>query len=71
MESNFSMIYETGNPIDAEIIQQMLKENGIESVTLNKRDSSYQLFGLIEIYCQTDEVVSALQLIKNKPFNEE
>lgn len=71
MESNFNKIYETINPIDAEIIQQMLEENEIESVTLNKRDSSYQLFGSIEIYCHTDKVLLALQLIKNKSFNEE
>ncbi|TAE87625.1 MAG: DUF2007 domain-containing protein [Bacteroidetes bacterium] len=71
MESNFNKIYETSNPIDAQIIKQVLEENGIEAVTLNKRDSSYQLFGLIEIYCHTDKVLLALQIIKNKSVNEE
>jgi hypothetical protein len=71
MSNHFNKIYTTSNPINAEIIQQMLKENDIESVTLNKRDSSYQAFGVIEIYCHTDQVVSALQLIKNNSINEE
>jgi type III secretory pathway lipoprotein EscJ len=71
MESNFNKIYQTGNPIEAEIIIQMLKENGINAVSMNKRDSSYQAFGVIEIYCPSNDVVTALDLINNNPNNEQ
>lgn len=69
MASEFSKVFETSNPIDAEIMIQMLHENGIEAVSMNKRDSSYQAFGLIEIYCPANDVVTALHLI-NKPSDE-
>ena len=63
MASDFNKIYQTGNPIEAEIIIQMLEENGIKAVSMNKRDSSYQAFGVIEIYCPANDVVTALYLI--------
>lgn len=63
MENDFILIYQTSNPIQAEIILQMLKENSIDAFTMNKRDSSYQAFGLIEIYCPANEVIIALHLI--------
>jgi hypothetical protein len=49
----------------------MLKENGINAVSMNKRDSSYQAFGVIEIYCSANDVVTALNLINNNPNNEQ
>ena len=70
MASNFNKIYQTGNPIEAEIIIQMLKEHGINAVSMNKRDSSYQAFGVIEIYCPANDVVTALHLINNNPTHE-
>jgi hypothetical protein len=70
MASDFNKIHQTGNPIEAEIIIQMLEENGINAVSMNKRDSSYQAFGVIEIYCPANDVVTALHLINNNPTNE-
>jgi type III secretory pathway lipoprotein EscJ len=71
MASDFSKVYETGNPLDAELTLQLLQENGIEATLLNKRDSSYQAFGVIEIYCHTNQVIQALHLINNNPTHEE
>jgi len=71
MASDFNKIYQPGNPIEAEIIIQMLKEHGINAVSMNKRDSSYQAFGVIEIYCPANDVVTALDLINNNPNNEQ
>jgi hypothetical protein len=70
MASDLNKIHQTGNPIEAEIIIQMLEENGINAVSMNKRDSSYQAFGVIEIYCPANDVVTALHLINNNPTNE-
>jgi hypothetical protein len=63
MESNYTKIYQTSNPIQAEILMQMLQENNIKTVCMNKMDSSYHAFGLIEIYCHSNDVVTALHLI--------
>lgn len=64
MESNWALIYETSNPIEAEIILTMLHGNDIHAVEMNKRDSSYQSFGNIQVYCPQNEAQQALQLIK-------
>jgi hypothetical protein len=63
MQNEFSRVYETTDPMEAEIVMQMLRENAVNAVSVNKRDSSYHAFGLIEIYCPANDVVTALHLI--------
>lgn len=63
MANDFSKIYETPDVLEAEIMIQMLEEHGVKAVSMNKRDSSYHAFGLIEIYCPANDVVTALHLI--------
>lgn len=65
MEQNWSSIYSTRDPIRAEIVIGVLRENGIEAVELNKRDSCYGNFGNIEVYCHAEEVLRALQILKD------
>lgn len=50
------------NAVKAEIVKQMLIENNIPAVLLNKQDSSY-LFGVIELYVQKDHQLEATALI--------
>ena len=49
-------VLSTDNPNKASIIKQMLEENNIKVVLLNKQDSSYLMFGLIELYVQEDQL---------------
>lgn len=49
MENNWIKVYTTENPVTAEIIKQGLIENDIAAVIMNKKDSSYQTFGIIEV----------------------
>jgi hypothetical protein len=49
MENNWVKVYTTENPVTAEIIKQGLIENDIAAVIMNKKDSSYQTFGVIEV----------------------
>jgi len=49
MESNWIKVYTTEDPVTAEIIKQGLIENDIAAVIMNKKDSSYQTFGIIEV----------------------
>jgi phosphoribosylpyrophosphate synthetase len=63
-DKNWSLVFTTSNPIEAEIVKQMLESNGIEAVVLNKHDSAYQTFGEAEVYVFAGSEVVALKLIK-------
>tara|TARA_B100000767_G_scaffold198949_1_gene185840 strand:+ start:343 stop:549 length:207 start_codon:yes stop_codon:yes gene_type:complete len=56
-------ILSTDNPNKATIIKQMLEENNIKVVLLNKQDSSYLMFGLIELYVQENQVEKSENLL--------
>ena len=58
-------VYSTNNPNQAIIIKQMLEENGINVVLLNKQDSSYLMFGPIELYVHEEEIIQAKKLLEN------
>ncbi len=62
---NWTKVYSTTNIHEAEIIKSMLLENEIETVEMNKRDSSYLAFGIIDVYCPAEKVIAALHLINS------
>lgn len=64
MEQDWTKVYITRNPVHAEMAIGLLRENGIEAVELNKRDSCYGNFGNIEVYCHASQVVTALEVLK-------
>lgn len=47
---DWKLLYCTKNLTEANIIKGMLEENNIPAQLLNKQDSSYLVFGEIEIY---------------------
>ena len=57
-------VLSTDNPNKAAIVKQMLEENNIKVVLLNKQDSSYLMFGLVEIYVQEDQLENTENLLK-------
>ncbi len=65
MEKDWIKIKIYTNPLEAEIVKQMLEENGIAAVLLNKQDSSY-LIGKLELYVSEDQKAAALELINNE-----
>ena len=69
MEKNWINIFSSANPIEVEITKQMLEENNIVAVILSKQDSSYNMFGTIDLYVTENEQEIALQLI-HKQNNE-
>ena len=56
-------ILSTNNLNKAEIIKQMLEENNIDVVIINKQDSSYLMFGDIEIYIKKEQEQQAKNLL--------
>lgn len=63
MEKEWVKIYATTFFAQAEIIKGMLHENEIESVIINKQDSSYISFGEVELYVHQDDVIKAKHLV--------
>ena len=63
-EKNWIKVYSSNNPINAEIIKQMLEEHNINAVEMNQQDSSYNMFGNIQIYVQQEFSVKAKKLIE-------
>lgn len=63
-EQNWSLIFSTDKPFQAETIKQMLSSNGIEAVVLNKRDSSYPSIGEAEVYVTPEDEPQAKKLIE-------
>ena len=57
-------ILSTNNLNKAEIIKQMLEENNVDVVILNKQDSSYLMFGDIELYIKKEQEKQARYLLK-------
>jgi len=65
MENNWVKVYTTENPVTAEIIKQGLIENDIAAVIMNKKDSSYQTFGIIEVLVNKKDFDKAEAFIKS------
>ena len=68
MEDWFKL-YSTKNYLEANIIKGMLEENNIQTIILNKQDSSYLAFGEIELYVPMHFKDIAQQLLNNALFN--
>lgn len=62
MEQNWNKIYSTPNFFTAEMIRQMLIDNDIPAVIINKQDSSYR-FGFVEVFAHQDNEPAAKALI--------
>ncbi|HOT88248.1 MAG TPA: DUF2007 domain-containing protein [Bacteroidales bacterium] len=65
MNEQWVSIYNSNYNYLVEITQAILTENEIESVIVNKQDSSYH-FGIIELHVHPDNVIKALQIINTE-----
>ncbi len=65
MEDNWISIFSTDKPWQAEIAKQILNENGIEAVVINKKDSSYLTFGEVEVFVSQDNTEKSKELLNN------
>jgi len=62
--SNWTKIFTSTNPIEVEIIKQMLEENKITSIIMNQQDSSYNMFGYIDLYVQEESMKETIELLE-------
>ena len=64
MEKNWINIYSSTDPVEAEILRHVLFENNIHAVNINKQDSSYLMFGTIDLYIKSYNQEKASQVIE-------
>lgn len=61
MEKNWIKIFTSANYYQAVMVKQMLIENQIDTVLLNKQDSSHRTFGDIEVYIHQQDFGNAIE----------
>lgn len=64
MEKNWVCIYTTEASYIAEIAKDLLHENEIDAVIINKQDTNYH-FGILEIYVERDNAIRSTYLLKD------
>ncbi len=61
---NWTIIYITTDQYRAELARQMLVENGITAVIMDKKDRSYPNIGHVEVMVEEENRKAAEKLIK-------
>jgi Zn-dependent membrane protease YugP len=66
-QSNWARVYSTSELYKAEIIRNILDEEGIQCVIVDKKDTAYGgTFGEVEIYVQRENVIRSKHVIEKK-----
>ncbi|MDO3641821.1 DUF2007 domain-containing protein [Mucilaginibacter sp. L3T2-6] len=63
MEKNWVRIFTSSNFYQSEMVKQALAGQNIETVLLNKQDSSHRTFGDIEVYVHQDNFSDAIEVL--------
>ncbi|MGB4204127.1 MAG: DUF2007 domain-containing protein [Bacteroidales bacterium] len=64
MDEKWTMIFSSSDVVKVEILKGLLAAENIESVIINKKDSSY-LFGEAELYVPVEDAFKANQIISS------
>jgi hypothetical protein len=64
MEKEWVKIFEAPEELQIEIAHQILQENKIDSVIINKKDRVYKI-GDLELYVHRDNALRAKQFLKD------
>ena len=63
MEKNWTKVFVSTNPNLVDLLVSVLEEKEIPAVAINKKDSSYTIFGNIELYVKDSDVVESKEII--------
>jgi len=63
MEKNWIKIFTSADFYKSEIVKQVLTEHQIDTVLMNKQDSSHRTFGNIEVYIHQENFSNAIEII--------
>ena len=64
--NNWECIFTTDQDYRAEIIRAVLADNEIDSVAVNKKDSSYISIGEIQIFVKPEDTILARVIIEQE-----
>ena len=65
MESEWVVIERYTDEFICQIAVELLMDNGIEAVSVDKREKIYRIDGLIELCVHRDNVIKAKEIIKD------
>ena len=66
MPDNWIKIASSKQAYKIELLKGLLKENNIISVSINKKDSSYLVFGEVELFVDSKDIMKAKNLIQKQ-----
>lgn len=64
MEKGWKQVFLTTSEYQAAIAQSVLSENGIPSVLMDQKDSTYKTFGEIAVFVEESFEAKAIELLK-------
>ena len=59
------MIFESKQEYKAEIVKDVLADQGFDPVIVNKKDTAYNMFGLFEVHVAPKHAVRAIRVVEN------
>lgn len=65
MEKDWVLVFETNEEYQAEIAREILENDGIDGVIINKKDLSSLAFGPIELYVHKDYAEKSIELLNS------
>ena len=65
MDSQWQKVYSTELKYRAEIVRAVLEDKGLHPVVVDRQDTMYQQFGLIEVYVAPENVLRALKIVND------
>jgi hypothetical protein len=65
MEKDWKLVYFTGDNYRGDLAQELLEENVIHAVILNRKDSTYTAFGDIEVYVSKEDEERAIKILEH------
>lgn len=66
---NWAKIQSTKERYKAEIIKDVLEQEAIQCVIVDKKDSAYGVFGELELYVQRENVIKAKHILTKKELD--
>ena len=65
MEKDWVKVYTTNDAFKAGLVKDLLENNDIPAVILNKKETLTVIIGVAEVYVEREDAVKAVNLIKS------
>jgi len=66
MKKNWIKIFSSNDNFKIEVLKNLLLSNNIPAVVINNKDSSYLMFGTIDLYIENKNKENAIQILSNE-----